>query len=306
MHGRSRRRRSLFAVFSLAAACFFTAAELPGQVQQGQKYKILAPILQGKLTVFPVVGDETVNTDNLISLDRGVQSGEVSMSEGGRPGGFARPRHSEQTEWSERPQGGPETNRAALHLVITNHSNRVLLLLAGEIVMVGKQNRVIAEDRLIPAHSKPVTVDYFRVRLPALTPLGAPVQQPYEQFFGPLRFERPLGVVVAVDRQLIWADVFASPSLLAKYWPELMRFYAGESVGPSIRPAVTLPPVTEQQAQKFLERTTADKERIATEPGIYRYTEFENDRFKSFLLTGLFSNLNFDIHLAKMRRWSFE
>ncbi len=304
MNGRWRRGRSVVSVVSLAAY-LFAAVELSGQVQQTQKYRTLAPILQGKLTIFPVVGDKTFNTDSLISLDQGIQSADVSISEGGRPGGFVRPRHSEESEWSERPLGGPQTNRLAKHLVVTNNSNRLLLLLAGEIVIVGKQNRVVAKDYLVPAHSKPTTVEYFYVERQRLTPLAAPVEQSYEQIFGRLGVEKPLGVVVAVDRQLIWADVFASPSLLAKYWPKLIQFYGGEFVAPRVRPAVALPPVTQQQAEEFLEQITANRQSVETEPGIYRYTEFANDSFKSFLLTGLLSDLNFDIHRAKMKRWSY-
>ena len=304
MGGHSRRGRSVVFVVSLAG-CLLAALELSGQVDQTQRYRTLAPVVEGKLTLFPVVGDKNFNTDSLISLEQGVQSADVSISEGGRPGAFVRPRRPRGGRFSDRHfVQGPQTNEPANHLVFTNKSNQVLLLLAGEIVIVGKQNRIVAKDYLVPAHSKPTTLEVFYVEPPLLTPLDAPVQQSYEQFFGRLRLERPLGAVVAVDRQLIWVDVFASPSLFAKYWPKLIRSYAGENVSPHARPAVALPPVTQGEAQEFLEQIKANQQAVTAEPGVYRYTEFSSDSFKSFLLTGLTGDLNFDIHVAKIERWS--
>jgi len=43
--------------------------------------------------------------------------------------------------------GGPSVNQ----LVLVNHSKRPLLLLAGELVSGGKQDRVIGKDRIVAA-----------------------------------------------------------------------------------------------------------------------------------------------------------
>lgn len=48
-------------------------------------------------------------------------------------------------------------------LVLNNNSNRPLLLLAGEIVTGGKQDRVIGSDRIIPPDSGPVDLRVFCV-----------------------------------------------------------------------------------------------------------------------------------------------
>jgi len=45
-----------------------------------------------------------------------------------------------------------------------------------------------------------------------------------------LRERNAVGVVVAVDGRLIWADLFASTALLEKYWPKLIRSYAAGSL----------------------------------------------------------------------------
>jgi hypothetical protein len=54
---------------------------------------------------------------------------------------------------------GAEVNR----LVLINNSKRPLLLLAGEIVAGGKQDRVIGKDRIVPAESDPVDLNVFCV-----------------------------------------------------------------------------------------------------------------------------------------------
>lgn len=46
-------------------------------------------------------------------------------------------------------------------LVLVNNSDKPLLLLAGEIVTGGKQDRVIAKDRIVPAGSDPIDLGVF-------------------------------------------------------------------------------------------------------------------------------------------------
>ena len=45
-----------------------------------------------------------------------------------------------------------------------------------------------------------------------------------------LRSKGAVGVVVAVNGRVLWADVFASTELLSKYWPKLMRSYVAEAM----------------------------------------------------------------------------
>src|SRR5690242_14106619 len=48
-------------------------------------------------------------------------------------------------------------------LMLINNSKRPLLLLAGEIVSGGKQDRVIGKDRIVPAESDPIDLSVFCV-----------------------------------------------------------------------------------------------------------------------------------------------
>ena len=60
--------------------------------------------------------------------------------------------------------------------------------------------------------------------------VAAPLQQSYQEVMRELRDRNAVGVVVAVNDQIVWADLFASTGLLEKYWPKLVRSYAAEAL----------------------------------------------------------------------------
>ena len=126
-------------------------AAFAGDLRPG--YKVLAPISHGNLTIFPVVASNPHDTSEFLTLDEGLRSGDVIVTETGRIQPLMR------RGVRPLPPGGGEVNR----LVLVNNSNRPLLLLAGEIVTGGKQDRVIGKDRLVPAHSDPIDLSVFCV-----------------------------------------------------------------------------------------------------------------------------------------------
>ncbi len=63
-----------------------------------------------------------------------------------------------------------------------------------------------------------------------LDSVAEPIQRNYQSLIRQLRDQNAVGVVVAVNGQIIWADIFASTSLLEKYWPKLVSSYAAEAV----------------------------------------------------------------------------
>src|SRR4051794_32056494 len=138
--------RKLAALFLFVMPLLAVAGEVP-------RYKVLAPISQGKLTVFPIVAASARDASWYLTLDEGVRSGEVVVTEAGQlPMMIRRPR--------QRPySGSAEVNK----LVLLNNSDRPLLLLAGEIVTGGKQDRIIGKDRIVPPHSDPVDLSVFCV-----------------------------------------------------------------------------------------------------------------------------------------------
>jgi hypothetical protein len=125
-----------------------------GEQPSASGYKVLDPIRHGGLTVFPVVAPRSYPTGEFLTLDEGLRSGEVVVTEYGNVRGLLR-RHNTPALQHD----SAEVNR----LVLINNSKRPLLLLAGEIVAGGKQDRVIGKDRIVPAESDPVDLSVFCV-----------------------------------------------------------------------------------------------------------------------------------------------
>ena len=339
-------------------------------------YKILAPITHGDLTIFPVVSDKIHDTSNFITLDEGIRSGEVVVTEVGNLHSTMRRR----PPYQPRPQSGAEVNR----LVLVNNSRHPLILLAGEVVTGGKQDRVVGKDRIVPAESDPVDLSVFCVehgrwtetsakfdthasvmlqpsvrgkamvdkdqqkvwdevgksraqmsaKVTAAAPTAGggvggenayaireldsttsyakarenkavqaqvdsivePMQKSYESVIKQLRNQNAVGVVVAVKGHIVWADMFASSALLAKYWPKLLDSYATEALTMSGARGET----SIKEAQAFLENWQARHEVVDSEPGLYRQRELVGYKFRAFQLTSLLAKAPFDLHLSKM------
>jgi hypothetical protein len=118
-------------------------------------WRLLPGITYENITVFPVVTSGGADTSMFLTLDEGLASGEVVVTEQGSGGMF-------------RPQRGasrPDFNSGAAvnQLVLINRSKRPLLLLAGELVSGGKQDRIIGKDRIVPVGSEPLPLDVFCV-----------------------------------------------------------------------------------------------------------------------------------------------
>lgn len=130
-----------------------TAALESGKADGG--WRLLEPVTYENLSIFPVVNTNSTDTSWFLTLDDGLASGEVQVHEQGTEGmvrnrdGGIRPAYS----------NGPSVNQ----LVLINRSKRPLLLLAGELVSGGKQDRIIGKDRLVPAGSEPLPLDVFCV-----------------------------------------------------------------------------------------------------------------------------------------------
>jgi hypothetical protein len=138
----------------LAQMAFVTLASfLASAGTATHEYKVLPPITRGNLSLFPIVGGPEFNTARLLTLDEGLRSGAVVVTEAGALQGLLRP------GVPFRPVSEGEVNR----LVLVNNSNRPLLLLAGEVVTGGKQDRVIGVDRIVPPKSQPVDLSVFCV-----------------------------------------------------------------------------------------------------------------------------------------------
>jgi hypothetical protein len=126
--------------------------------------------------------------------------------------------------------------------------------------------------------------------------IAKPLEENYQSLIRQLKDRNAVGVVVAVNGRIIWADVFASTQLLEKYWPKLVRSYASEAVVTRAKDVE----ISVNQAQEFLQDMEGRRETIESEPGVYRHTEVTGDGFKAFSLTSLLPKTGFEVHIAKM------
>ncbi len=89
----------------------------------------LAPITYENLTIMPVVSSAAAAAPDYLVLDEGMKSGKVRVIE---------------------TDDGGTVNELVLH----NRADKPLFLMAGEVIIGGKQDRIIGKDTVIPASSK--------------------------------------------------------------------------------------------------------------------------------------------------------
>ena len=294
-----------------------------------------------------------------LTLDEGLRTGEVVVTEAGNVQGLVR----------RRGQVPPRHDGAQVNtLLLINNAKRPLLLLAGEIVTGGKQDRVIGADRIVPAESDPIDLGVFCVEpgrwvaksenfggfgnlaqpsvrapamaaknqqmvwdsvqesrakvaqnVPAAAPsvngttsyasamggtalqkeidgVTAPIERDYRGLLHDLRDRNAVGVVVAVNGRILWADIFASTDLLDRYWQKLVRSYAAEALSDGHGRGK----VSQAEAQAFVDQLQGRHETADTEPGLYRHVEITGSDYKVFELTSLLPKTGFEVHIAKM------
>jgi hypothetical protein len=95
----------------------------------GKHKKLLAPITHRNLTLIPVVATAAGPGKNYLVLDEGMQGGKVEIVE---------------------KEGGGQVSE----LVLRNKGKEPLFLMAGEVVVGGKQDRIIGKDTVIPASTE--------------------------------------------------------------------------------------------------------------------------------------------------------
>jgi hypothetical protein len=390
---------TIFSRFSLAAAsllafaafdqgCHVNAAGGPIETPNGP-FRVLAPIESGDLLLFPVVRatGSTRGEIPFITLDEGIKNGEVEVTEAGRVQGLVRPRGTPTNshrypDASQNSYRGDQVNT----LVLVNNSRSPLLLLAGEIVTGGKQDRVIAKDRIVPVGADPIDLGVFCIEpgrwtessstfgaaakapahgfmvqpavreramvqkdqqqvwdsvhgaisemalaaapraanggspqaAPPASSFGttsyakvmesnavsdkvdeaaAPIMKARDQVLAQLRQEHAVGVVVAVHGEIIWADLFASPELLSRYWTKLVRSYAAESL--TVGVAHAAPSIA--NAQHFLDVPSGGTESSEGDVGVYRYRELKSGGTETFVLESLLPGTDYDVHISKMK-----
>jgi len=186
-----------------------------GPDEAGVGYRVLKPIESGDLTLFPVVrGGGKSGADPFLTLDEGLRSGEVEVTEAGKVRGLVRSRSGAATPAMQPyQQRGDQVNT----LVLVNHSSKPLLLLAGEIVTGGKQDRIVASDRIVPGDSDPIDLGVFCVEHGRWTEssekFGVSAKLPAQSFM--VQPEVRQQAMVAKSQQQVWDSVSNSVGAMA-------------------------------------------------------------------------------------------
>ncbi len=95
------------AILGLCGVVLSAAVVLAGE------YRVLPAVTQGNLSVFPVVTSGTAaNTKMFLTLDEGIQSGEVVITEMGSVQGLMRPRLDDGVLRERRASDQAGTERA--------------------------------------------------------------------------------------------------------------------------------------------------------------------------------------------------
>lgn len=116
----------------------FAGASAPAPGKPEGEWRLLEPVTYENLSIFPVISANWRDTSGFLTLDEGLASGEVLVREQGSESmvrsrdGVIRPAYS----------NGASVNQ----LVLINRGKRPLLLLAGELVSGGKQDRIIGKE----------------------------------------------------------------------------------------------------------------------------------------------------------------
>ena len=151
---------SLFGIATLGFATLGFLWSSPSQPSPPGKpegeWRLLEPITYENLTVFPVVASSGYDTSGFLTLEEGLSSGAVIVREQGSES-LIRDRNGIRPAVAY--SGGASVNQ----LVLINRSKKPLLLLAGELVSGGKQDRVIGKDRIVPVGAGPLPLNVFCV-----------------------------------------------------------------------------------------------------------------------------------------------
>lgn len=184
-----------------------------GAAESSEAFRVLAPIESGNLLLFPVVrgNGKAGPSAPFLTLDEGLKNGAVEVTEAGKVRGLVRRRDNGPAIWSDRGVGDQVNT-----LVLVNNSDQPLLLLAGEIVTGGKQDRVIAKDRIVPPGGDPIDLSVFCIEpgrwVESSAVFGASAKGAMNSIMvQPTVREQAM---VAKDQQQVWNSVHGSIAAL--------------------------------------------------------------------------------------------
>lgn len=255
-------------------------------VSLGEGQTLGDPVVHGNLAVYPVRASVHAEIAEYLTLDEALEKGLIEVT--------------------ERDDADPNS------VSVTNHADLPVYLMAGEVILGGKQDRVVAKDTVVPAHAEKHAVSVFCVEPHRWTGEGggfkesglqasssvrkaAQVEEDQGQVWARVadentvaeaapatgtyragakegrvaeaaeayvdailpaleQDEEAVGMVVAVDGEVVSADVYASQSLFGKLRRKLLAAHARDAAASAVQGNAReeVPPQT--AAGEFLQR----------------------------------------------------
>jgi hypothetical protein len=192
-------------------------------------WRIGQPVTYETLTVFPVLSSQDANTEAFQTLDAALASGEAVVTE---QGDAIRRSRNGDAQPVPYVSSGAQVNQ----LVLINRGKRPLLLLAGEVVSGGKQDRIIAKDRIIPIGAKPLPLDVFCVEHSRWTNGDAKFSAARTMVHPTVREK----AAIDSDQSQVWAAVRGDTAAAMEQ----------RDLGSNL--AVTPPPISSQQLSRLM------------------------------------------------------
>lgn len=202
LHGQSK----IFAVLSLAFPILFAWVLLinnadpfvrasGGDEPVGHKgWRLAEGVTYENLTIFPIVADKQPDTSGFATLDEALASGDAVVTEQGH---YLRRTRDGVMEPS--PGGSAQVNQ----LMLLNRGKKPLILLAGEVISGGKQDRIIGKDRIVPAGAPPLPLNVFCVERGRWTDVSTSFSAAKMMAHPSVREK----AAVAQDQSQVWASV---------------------------------------------------------------------------------------------------
>jgi hypothetical protein len=145
----------------------------PAKLKQG--WRLGTPVRHENLTIFPVLSDEASSTEEFITLDAGLRSGQVKVTEMKTVPQRVMPRRVQNNNTAQRQSPNAQRNiiqeQVAMEgdgaevnkVLVTNNSGKTLVLIAGEFILGGKQDRIVGHDCIVASTNTAIPIDVFCV-----------------------------------------------------------------------------------------------------------------------------------------------
>src|SRR5205085_1286710 len=263
-------------------------------------WRVLAPVGYRNLTIFPIKGPAAASGD-YVTLDEGTKSGTVVIAERGAL--QAARRHTRNSANRQVQQAVSYNSGASVNeLALVNKSGKKLLLLAGEVIVGGQQDRkdqsavwseVSANNTKLGTENATGTYQEVYANRQVVAQLDDYIKALEREVLQP----GVVGVVVARNGKPVWIDMFANSTLFAQYWPKLLKSYAVDALGDDRddkRPTI-------EEATRYLQDRDGAVS-TTTQDGVYQLAKTENPAYAVFELRDISTPAPLRLHFNKMER----